>query len=118
MAILFPMPRGGSGYGVEGFKAIVNSWGEKDYKCIMTGVDAMIAKGIADPDRLERRVRKAGVSGWLLDSLRGKPKRDSDRPERAKWLTQEDLDLDPGQFPENPRSIVMAPSRESNGWSV
>ena len=52
MAILFPMPRGGSGYGVDGFRAILKSWGEVDYKDIMAGVDAMVQRGIADPDRL------------------------------------------------------------------
>ncbi|MFI5174448.1 MAG: prolyl oligopeptidase family serine peptidase [Terriglobia bacterium] len=52
IAILFPMPRGGSGYGVEGFRAILKSWGEVDYKDIMTGVDAMVQRGIADADRL------------------------------------------------------------------
>ena len=52
MAVLFPMPRGGSGYGVEGFRMIKNSWGEGDYKDIMAGVDHVIGLGIADPDRL------------------------------------------------------------------
>jgi dipeptidyl aminopeptidase/acylaminoacyl peptidase len=51
-AVLFPMPRGGSGYGVEGFKMIKNRWGEDDYKDIMAGVDHVIGLGIADPDRL------------------------------------------------------------------
>jgi dipeptidyl aminopeptidase/acylaminoacyl peptidase len=51
-AILFPMPRGGSGYGITGFRAIMKSWGEIDYKDIMAGVDAMLKRGIADPDRL------------------------------------------------------------------
>ncbi|HEX9492473.1 MAG TPA: hypothetical protein VGA33_04350, partial [Thermoanaerobaculia bacterium] len=37
-AILFPMPRGGAGYGEAGQRAIVNSWGEADYRDIMTGV--------------------------------------------------------------------------------
>ncbi len=52
MAVLFPMPRGGSGYGVEGFRMILHSWGEGDYRDIMAGVDHLIAQGIADPDRL------------------------------------------------------------------
>lgn len=52
MAVLFPMPRGGSGYGLEGFRMIKNAWGEGDYKDIMAGVDHLIAQGIADPDRL------------------------------------------------------------------
>ena len=46
------MPRGGSGYGEEGHRAIVNAWGEADYRDIMAGVDHLIAKGIADRDRL------------------------------------------------------------------
>jgi dipeptidyl aminopeptidase/acylaminoacyl peptidase len=52
MAVLFPMPRGGSGYGEEGFRMIKNAWGEGDYKDIMAGVDHVIAEGIADPNRL------------------------------------------------------------------
>lgn len=65
MAILFPMPRGGSGYGVEGFRAILHSWGDVDYKDIMAGVDAMVARGIADPDRLG--VMGASYGGFMTD---------------------------------------------------
>jgi dipeptidyl aminopeptidase/acylaminoacyl peptidase len=65
MAILFPMPRGGSGYGVAGFRAILHSWGEVDYKDIMAGVDAMVAQGIADPDRLG--VMGASYGGFMTD---------------------------------------------------
>src|SRR5713101_5448315 len=65
MAILFPMPRGGSGYGIAGFRAIINRWGEDDYKDIMTGVDAMIARGIADPERLG--VMGASYGGFMTD---------------------------------------------------
>lgn len=52
MAVLFPMPRGGSGYGLEGFRMIKGSWGVGDFKDIMAGVDHVIALGIADPNRL------------------------------------------------------------------
>jgi dipeptidyl aminopeptidase/acylaminoacyl peptidase len=52
MAVLFPMPRGGSGYGLEGFRMIKNAWGVGDYKDIMAGVDHLVAQGLADPDRL------------------------------------------------------------------
>ena len=52
MAVFFPMPRGGSGYGLEGFRMIKNAWGDGDYKDIMTGVDHLIAQGLAEPDRL------------------------------------------------------------------
>ena len=65
MAVLFPMPRGGSGYGISGFREIVNSWGEGDYKDIMAGVDYAIAQGIADPDRLG--VMGASYGGYMTD---------------------------------------------------
>lgn len=65
MAILFPMPRGGSGYGIAGFRAIINRWGEDDYKDIMAGVDVMIARGIADPERLG--VMGASYGGFMTD---------------------------------------------------
>jgi dipeptidyl aminopeptidase/acylaminoacyl peptidase len=65
MAILFPMPRGGSGYGMEGFRAIIKRWGEDDYKDIMAGVDAMITQGVADPDRLG--VMGASYGGYMTD---------------------------------------------------
>jgi len=62
-AVLFPMPRGGSGYGEAGMRTIVNSWGECDYRDIMAGVDAMIQRGIADPDRLG--VMGASYGGYM-----------------------------------------------------
>jgi dipeptidyl aminopeptidase/acylaminoacyl peptidase len=62
-AVLFPMPRGGSGYGVEGFRTIVRSWGETDYKDIMAGVDHLIAEGVADPERLG--VMGASYGGFM-----------------------------------------------------
>ncbi|HMC22353.1 MAG TPA: S9 family peptidase, partial [Thermoanaerobaculia bacterium] len=62
-AVLFPMPRGGSGYGEPGMRMIVNSWGEGDYRDIMAGVDDMIRRGIADPDRLG--VMGASYGGYM-----------------------------------------------------
>ena len=49
--------RGSSGYGREFRYANYRDWGGGDYRDIMSGVDALVAKGIADPDRL-------GVMGW------------------------------------------------------
>jgi len=73
IAVFFPMPRGGSGYGIAGFRAIIKSWGETDYKDIMTGVDAMIARGIADPDRLG--VMGASYGGYMTDWIVTQTKR-------------------------------------------
>lgn len=64
-AVLFPMPRGGSGYGEAGHRSIVNAWGEADYRDIMAGVDALIAQGVADPDRLG--VMGASYGGFMTN---------------------------------------------------
>lgn len=56
-AILRPNPRGSSGYGTEFRRANIKDWGFGDYDDLMTGVDHVIAMGVADPDRL-------GVMGW------------------------------------------------------
>ena len=64
-AVFFPMPRGGAGYGEAGQRAIVNAWGETDYKDIMTGIDALVAQGIADPSRLG--VMGASYGGYMTN---------------------------------------------------
>jgi dipeptidyl aminopeptidase/acylaminoacyl peptidase len=51
-AVLMPNPRGSTGYGNKFTVANLGDWGGKDFKDIMAGVDAAIAKGIADPDKL------------------------------------------------------------------
>jgi dipeptidyl aminopeptidase/acylaminoacyl peptidase len=56
-AILRPNPRGSSGYGTEFRRANAKDWGGADYQDLMTGVDKVIAMGVADPERL-------GVMGW------------------------------------------------------
>jgi dipeptidyl aminopeptidase/acylaminoacyl peptidase len=52
-----PNVRGSSGYGKSFRCDNYNDWGGEDFKDIMTGVDALIEKGIADPERL-------GIMGW------------------------------------------------------
>jgi dipeptidyl aminopeptidase/acylaminoacyl peptidase len=56
-AVLRPNPRGSSGYGTAFRRANMNDWGGADYQDLMTGVDKVIAMGVADPERL-------GVMGW------------------------------------------------------
>jgi len=65
MAVLLPMPRGGSGYGEAGFRMIRNGWGEGDYQDVMAGVDHLVKEGVADPDRLG--VMGASYGGYLTD---------------------------------------------------
>jgi dipeptidyl aminopeptidase/acylaminoacyl peptidase len=56
-AVLQPNFRGSTGKGLAFAQANKNTWGKGDYEDCMTGVDAMIAAGIADPDRM-------GAFGW------------------------------------------------------
>jgi dipeptidyl aminopeptidase/acylaminoacyl peptidase/CubicO group peptidase (beta-lactamase class C family) len=56
-AILRPNPRGSSGYGKAFRYANLKDWGGGDYRDLMAGVDHVIARGVADPERL-------GVMGW------------------------------------------------------
>jgi len=56
-AVLRPNPRGSSGYGTPFRQANIKDWGGGDYDDLMTGVDKVIAMGVADPERL-------GVMGW------------------------------------------------------
>ncbi len=56
-AVLRCNVRGSSGYGRDFRYANYGDWGGGDYRDIMSGVDAMIQRGIADSTRL-------GVMGW------------------------------------------------------
>jgi dipeptidyl aminopeptidase/acylaminoacyl peptidase len=56
-AVLRANVRGSSGYGFDFRNANYRDWGGGDYQDIMSGVDAVIARGVADPERL-------GVMGW------------------------------------------------------
>jgi dipeptidyl aminopeptidase/acylaminoacyl peptidase len=50
--VFYPNPRGSSNYGEKFLRANINDWGGGDYRDIMTGVDALVARGIADADKL------------------------------------------------------------------
>jgi dipeptidyl aminopeptidase/acylaminoacyl peptidase len=51
-AVLYPNPRGSTGYGQDYCKAIYAAWGEKDFQDDMAMVDYAIEQGIADPGKL------------------------------------------------------------------
>lgn len=51
-AVFYPNPRGSTNYGEKFLKANVADWGGGDFADIDTGVDALIARGIADKDKL------------------------------------------------------------------
>ena len=51
-AVFYPNPRGSTGYGEWWMHANTGDWGGGDYRDIMTGVDALIARGVADSSRM------------------------------------------------------------------
>jgi dipeptidyl aminopeptidase/acylaminoacyl peptidase len=56
-AVLLPNPRGSTGRGSSFTNALFNEVGRAEFHDTMTGVDALIERGIVDPDRL-------GIGGW------------------------------------------------------
>jgi len=56
-AIFYPNIRGSIGYGQKFIEMNRGDWGGGDFKDVMAGVDDLIARGIADPDRL-------AIGGW------------------------------------------------------
>ncbi len=56
-AVFQPNFRGSTGYGDAFQRLNVNDWGRGDFQDIMSGVDSLVAKGVADPDRM-------ALHGW------------------------------------------------------
>lgn len=56
-AIFYPNIRGSVGYGQKFIESNRADWGGGDFKDVVAGIDDLVAKGIADPDRL-------GIGGW------------------------------------------------------
>ena len=51
-AVLLLNPRGSDGYGEDFYTAALESWGESDARDFLEPLDALVAEGLADPDRL------------------------------------------------------------------
>jgi len=56
-AVFYPNIRGSTGYGHRFLEMNRGDWGGGDFKDVMSGVDFLIARGIADPNKL-------GIGGW------------------------------------------------------
>jgi dipeptidyl aminopeptidase/acylaminoacyl peptidase len=61
-AVLYPNPRGSTGYGQKYAQAIFADWGNKDFQDDMAMADYALTQGIADPDKL-------GVGGWSYGGI-------------------------------------------------
>jgi len=60
--VLYPNPRGSTGYGEDFAKVIFADWGNKDFQDDMAMVDYAVAQGLVDPDKL-------GVGGWSYGGI-------------------------------------------------
>ena len=56
-AVFLPNPRGGSGHGHDFASMVAGAIGGDELTDILSGIDLLIADGVADPDRL-------GIGGW------------------------------------------------------
>jgi len=56
-AVFYPNIRGSSGYGEKFMEMNRSDWGGGDYRDVMAGVDDLIARGVADPEKL-------AIGGW------------------------------------------------------
>jgi dipeptidyl aminopeptidase/acylaminoacyl peptidase len=67
-AVLLPNPRGSSGRGQEFAAAVVGDMGGADTHDYLSGIDAMIERGIADPARIGTMGVSYGgfMSAWLV----------------------------------------------------
>ena len=67
-AIFYPNPRGSSAYGEKFLRANIRDWGAGDYRDIQTGIDALIARGIADSSKLAQTGWSYGgyMTAWTL----------------------------------------------------
>jgi dipeptidyl aminopeptidase/acylaminoacyl peptidase len=57
MAVFMPNPRGSVGWGVPFTESNIGDFGGKDYQDIISGIEYLVAQGIADSERL-------GIGGW------------------------------------------------------
>ncbi|RZQ64447.1 alpha/beta hydrolase family protein [Amycolatopsis suaedae] len=56
-AAFLPNPRGGFGHGHEFAASVAGAVGQEEWTDILTGIDLLVAEGVADPERL-------GIGGW------------------------------------------------------
>ena len=61
-AVVAANPRGSSGRGENYSMGIFAAWGEKDVEDVLAAVDAAVARGVADPQRL-------GIGGWSYGGM-------------------------------------------------
>ncbi len=69
MSVFFSNPRGSEGYGRAFNEANIRDWGPGPMRDVLGGVDALVADGLADPDRLG--VTGGSYGGYLTNWILG-----------------------------------------------
>ncbi len=66
--VLYTNPRGSTGYGTDFGNAIDNAYPSVDYDDLMAGVDAVLARGWVDPERMYATGVSGGgvLSSWII----------------------------------------------------
>lgn len=66
--VVWTNPRGSGGYGETFTRAVVGDWGGKDSQDILLGLDAAVARGFVDPDRVAVTGGSYGgfMTNWLV----------------------------------------------------
>jgi dipeptidyl aminopeptidase/acylaminoacyl peptidase len=88
--VLFqPNYRGSTGYGDEVMRAIIGRYFESDIDDIITGVDYLIAQGIADPDKMGCHGWSAGghLTNWLVTHYSDRFKAAGSGAGGANWFS-------------------------------
>lgn len=67
-ACFYPNFRGSTGYGESFQRANINGWGKGDYQDIQSGIDLLVQRGLADPDRLAQTGWSYGgyMTAWTI----------------------------------------------------
>jgi acylaminoacyl-peptidase len=73
ISVLASNPRGSEGYGEAFNRANLGDWGDGPMADVIVGVDALIAEGLADPDRLG--VTGGSYGGYLTNWIIGRTQR-------------------------------------------
>lgn len=66
--VVYTNPRGSTSYGREFSQAVEGIWGKEDYEDVMAAVDAVLAKGYVDPERLGVTGGSYGgfMTNWII----------------------------------------------------
>jgi dipeptidyl aminopeptidase/acylaminoacyl peptidase len=66
--VFYPNPRGSTSYGEEFGNLLYNNYPGEDYNDVMDGVDELISRGIADPEKLFVTGGSAGgiMTAWMI----------------------------------------------------